>query len=321
MSSIQLRPFVRADRDQLTALVNAHIAAVVPGISVSVQAVLSQLEREPGEFIVDPWVVERATLVAVQRGRIVAAAHLLRYGADERIGETYRGAGEIRWLLYWPPAPYWPDSTDAADVLAVACLAQLDRWGVGRRYADGTLPAPGVYGVPEQWPHVREIYRRAGFTAAGRTEVVFLAAVDDLPTPGALPLVARRSLGVNGTRISAVRDDEVVGHVEVDTNLGDGARLSRWGGWADVGNLCVAEGHRRAGVGTWLVGQAGAWLRLAGVTRLLGYAVAGENGYAAFLHRVGFGELTRTERGLTQAAWTAGPPTSSRTTPAADLLG
>ena len=82
MSSIEVRPFRRGDREQLTALLNAHAAAVVPGVSVSVNAVMSQLERDPGEFKVDPWVIERATLVADQRERIVAAAHLLRYAAD-----------------------------------------------------------------------------------------------------------------------------------------------------------------------------------------------------------------------------------------------
>ena len=81
MSSIEVRPFRRSDRDQLTALVNAHAAAVVPGVSASVNAVLAQLEREPGEFIVDPWVSERLTLVAEQRQRVVAAAHMLREDA------------------------------------------------------------------------------------------------------------------------------------------------------------------------------------------------------------------------------------------------
>lgn len=55
MSQIRVRPFRRSDRHQLTDLVNAHAAAVVPGLGVSVSAMLSQLEREPGEFIVDPW--------------------------------------------------------------------------------------------------------------------------------------------------------------------------------------------------------------------------------------------------------------------------
>jgi hypothetical protein len=34
MSSVEVRPFRRSDRDQLSQLVNAHAAAVVPGMSV-----------------------------------------------------------------------------------------------------------------------------------------------------------------------------------------------------------------------------------------------------------------------------------------------
>ena len=140
MSEVRVRPFRRADREQLTALVDAHIQAVVPGLSVSVNTVLSRLERDPGEFIVDPWVAERATLVAEQRGRVVAAA----------------------------------------DALMTACLAQLRRWEVTHWYADGSLPAPGVYGLPEQWPHIRALHERAGFVHDGPTEVVLLARVDRL---------------------------------------------------------------------------------------------------------------------------------------------
>ncbi|MGH3183749.1 MAG: hypothetical protein ACRDOE_17870, partial [Streptosporangiaceae bacterium] len=79
MSAAQVRSFRRGDRDQLTRLVNAHAEAVVPGMSASVNTVLGSLERQPGEFIEDPWVSERITLVAEQRDRVVAAAHLLRY--------------------------------------------------------------------------------------------------------------------------------------------------------------------------------------------------------------------------------------------------
>ncbi len=39
MSALTVRPFRRDDRDQLTALVNAHVAAVVPGVSVSTNTV------------------------------------------------------------------------------------------------------------------------------------------------------------------------------------------------------------------------------------------------------------------------------------------
>jgi GNAT superfamily N-acetyltransferase len=300
MSSVKVRPFRRSDREQLTALVNAHVQAVVPGVSVSVNTVMSQLGRDPGEFIVDPWVAERVTLVAEQRGRVVAAAHLLRYGVGEVVGESYRDAGEISWLLYWPEATYWPDSVEAADTLIAACLAQLERWGASRWYADGALPAPGIYGVPEQWPHVRATYERAGFVHDGHTEVVLLACVDELPRLSEAPitgLTVRRAVGVNGTRLSACLGDEVLGYIEVETNLAEGGRLAQLGGWADVGNLHVSEPYRRRGIATWLVGQAADWLRLARVERLLDYAWAEHQDRLALLGRLGFRELTRTARG------------------------
>ncbi len=311
MSTVQVRPFRRADREQLTALVNAHVQAVVPGVLVSVNTVLSQLERDPGEFIVDPWVAERATLVAEQRGRVVAAAHLLRYGAGEDVGTGYRGSAEINWLLFWPEASYWPDSADAAGAVMDACLDRLRSWGAERWEADGALPAPGVYGVPEQWPHVQALYERAGFTHRegtgsehdGHTEIVLLAAVDELPRPAAPPvpgLQLGRALGVNGTRLYGSVGDKLVGYIEVDTNLAQGGRLAHLAGWADVGNLHVDEAWRRRGVATWLVGQAADWLRLARVERLLDYAWPEEEAMLALLGRLGFRELTRTARGWTR---------------------
>jgi len=315
MSDVEVRPFRRADRDQLTRLVNAHAEAVVPGMSVSVNTVLSSLERQPGEFIVDPWVSERVTLVAEQRNRVAAAAHLLRYYPDDRAGESARDSGEIRWLLYWPLAPagnpFWPDVTGSAETLIAACADIFGRWGVTRQHADGELPVPGVYGVPEQWPHVAALYRRAGFTHTGHTEVVYLAQVKDLPSADAPPLAGlavRRSVGINGCRFSAVLGEEVIGYIETEV-LDEGERMSRHGGWADVGNLHVASPYRRRGVGSWLLGQAADWLRLAGTSRLLNYAwlegtdPGGLNydDYRAFLPAVGFRELTRTARGWTRA--------------------
>ena len=117
-----------------------------------------------------------------------------------------------------------------------------------------------------------------------------------------------RSVGINGCRLSAVLGEEVIGYIETEI-LDTGERLSRHGGWADVGNLHVASGYRRRGVGSWLLGQAADWLRLAGVSRLLNYAWlegADPDGlsyddYRAFLNAVGFRELTRTARGWTRA--------------------
>ena len=82
---------------------------------------------------------------------------------------------------------------------------------------------------------------------------------------------------MNGTRLSAVRDADVLGYVEIEV-FDDGERLSRRGGWADIGNLHVAEPYRRRGVATWLLGQAAGWLRLAQVGRLLDYAQLDKSG-------------------------------------------
>jgi len=144
MSSVQVRPFHRGDRDQLTQLVNAHAEAVVPGMSVSVSAVLSSLERQPAEFIEDPWESERLTLVAELRNRVAAAAHLRRYFPDERAGSAARDVGEIHWLLYWPQAPAgipcWPDAAGAAEALMAACTSQLGR--LPRAHPDETRVVP-----------------------------------------------------------------------------------------------------------------------------------------------------------------------------------
>lgn len=318
MSTYRVRPFRRSDRDQLTDLVNAHAAAVVPGPGASVATVLSQLEREPGEFILDPWVAERKTLVAEQHNRVAAAAHLLRYAADERVGPAYRGIGEIRWLLFWPEGPvldnpYWSDAGDAAQALMSECIRQFGEWAVTSQEAGGELPVPGVYGVPDQWPHVAALYERAGFVHEGHTEGVYLISVEDLPRPAGPPvpgLSVRRSVGLNGTRLSAVRGEQVIGYIEVELRA-EGERQPRHGGWADVGNLRVTEPYQRRGVATWLLAHAADWLRLAQVERLLDYAwlepdqdETGQDsaGYRAFLAASGFTMLTSTRRGWTRTA-------------------
>jgi GNAT superfamily N-acetyltransferase len=311
MSAIEVRPFRRSDRDQLTQLVNAHAAAVIPGMGASVSTVMSALERQPGEFIEDPWVSERVTLVAEQANRVAAAGHLLRYFPDERAGSAARDVGEIHWLLFWPEAPAgnpcWPDAKAAAEALMAECIRQLEEWGVTRQEAGGELPMPGVYGVPEQWPHISALYERAGFAYAGHTEIIYLASVEDLRCIAEAPIAGlsvRRTVGMNGTRLSAMLGEDVIGYIEVEI-FDEGERLSRNGGWADVGNLHVAVPYRRRGVGSWLLSQAANWLRAADADRLLGYAwLEGTDpggmdyaDYRAFLPAAGFQELTRTRRG------------------------
>lgn len=151
--------------------------------------------------------------------------------------------------------------------------------------ADGTLPAPGVYGIPEQWPHVHAVLEAVGFAPADRTEVVLLADVADLP-PAAGPVV--RTLGVAGTRFSTTD-----GYVEIDTGIGGAGTLTGATGWADVGNLEPGTS------GPVLFGAAGEWLRLAGIPRLLAYAAPADPDLA-LLQSCGFRRLTETRRGFSR---------------------
>ncbi|MER6912578.1 N-acetyltransferase [Streptomyces sp. NPDC000594] len=305
-SSPLVRPFHREDRDQLTALVNAHAAAVVPGAAASVNTVLSSLERCPDEYITDPWVAERATLVVERERRIVAAAHLLRYRDDAEVGPDYRDTGQISWLLHYPEegpepgAPADPGAAHPADLLAAACLARLTRWQVRSRLGDGTLPVPGVYGVPAQWPHIRATLERAGFVHTGDTEILLIAPVTALPAPSGAPLpghTLHRTLGDLGTTRLTLRDgDGEVAYLELDTNLERPERHARSGGTADISALELPDDPAPALL-PWLLGEARRWLELCGVDRVLAYPDEDEPGETAALTAAGFGELTRTARG------------------------
>lgn len=156
-----------------------------------------------------------------------------------------------------------------------------------------------MFGVPSQWPHVEEVLRGAGFVPGSRIELVFLADVGALQrVPSPLPgLHSERTVGVTGTRISALQGGARLGFVEVDLRLGDVGRVPGTAGWADVGNLWVDQTHRRRRIATWLLGEAAEWLRLGHVDRLLDYSAPDEVGYVALLRHAGFAELTRTRRG------------------------
>ena len=314
MPSTHVRPFHRRDRDQLTALVNAHAAAVVPGAGASVATVLSHLERQPGETITDPWVAERVTLVAEQHHALVAAAHLLHYFADDRAGASCRGSGAIRWLLFWPGAPPAIPTGATPPRRPEPCsppASASSGTGVSpARTPTATCPCRACTGYPSSGRTSATCTGGAASRPPGPPRWCTCARVEELPHPGQPPLAGlatRRSVGMNGTRLSAVLDGQVAGHIEVGIFEG-GERLPRHGGWADIGDLHVAPDYRRRGVATWLLAQAGWWLRLAQVSRVLDYAALGTDpagqdytGYRAFLAASGFTELTRTQRGWTRS--------------------
>ena len=143
---------------QLHQLINCHLSGVVPGWGLPASVIARSLRRRRPGGALDPWVVEQATLCAVDGRRLIGAVHLLRYGGGADVGEGYRGAAEIAWLLFWPEAHA------AAERLVAAARGLLQEWETNRVYAcDTSLPVPVVSGVPESWPHVSDALMRAGF--------------------------------------------------------------------------------------------------------------------------------------------------------------
>lgn len=265
----EVRSFARHDRDGLARLANRHIAAVLPGGAVPVATLLSQMERDVSEYIIDPWVIDRHTIVGIDADRVVAAAHLKRYGSDERVSASYSNAAEIAWIISEPD-----QSATGAEVLAAA-MTHMGKWDARTWHADGRLPCLGVGGVSDAWPHVQRLLVDAGFDDdGGQIEIVYAGDIAQVPEPGPAPvngIELRRVLGSLGTSFEAWRGEDCVGVFEVEDGYGvANAQLSRW---ADEGNHWVAPDWRGQGIGTWLVRHACAWLRLGGKDRLLTYAV------------------------------------------------
>ncbi len=289
-----VRRFERRDRDQLTELINLHVAAVIPGVALSVNTVLSQLEREPGESIVDPWVAERCCLVAELEHRIVAAALLHRFRADEDVSHSYRGIGDVRWLV---PAV---DAATEGRALLAAAMDQMRRWGVTAVGFDCALPAPGCYGIPDTMPHLRALLTEAGFGEQTRREFVLAAHCDDLLGADLDGATVVRTVGTLGARFTLSVDEDARGYIEVCQPGADLARSSVATHWADVGNLILADGGAPAVVIPVLLSVAARWLLLGGITRLIAYWGADVDPpcYLTELRRAGFQTLVRNERGF-----------------------
>jgi hypothetical protein len=291
--SVAIRPFERRDRDQLTALVNLHVAAVIPGVVLSVNAVLSQLEREPYENVVDPWVAERRCLVAVLDEDIVAATLLHRFRPDEDVGSAYRGTGEVSWLVCRLDA-----MKGGARVLEAA-LAQMEAWQVTVVRAECNFPALACYGVPDTLPHIRGLLRDAGFGEPTRTEFVLAADCRSLTGRHPPELSRTRTLGLLGARFTLRRNGDEVGLIEVCDHSAEMARSSVAARWADVGNLIVADEGQLSWAMPQLMSVAADWLLLGGITRLVDYWAKDVDppGYLDQLQELGFQRLVVNERG------------------------
>ena len=165
MPTAGVRPFRRSDRDQLTQLINAHAEAVVPGMGAWV-GTHPRRARAPARRVHHRSMGRRAADAGGGAPRSGcgrrAPAALFRRRAGRR-GRPRRRLNRLVPVL-------------AAGSGGQPLLAGRDR---GRRPADGRVhrpvrpvgrdppgehrrqaAVPGIYGIPDQWPHVRALYER-----------------------------------------------------------------------------------------------------------------------------------------------------------------
>ena len=246
----EIRPFLRHDREQLTDLVNAHVKAVIPGCSVPADALLSQMERDPGEYIVDPWVVERETWVAIEDDRARRRGAPAPVRRRRAVGSALRNAAAINWLVCWPA------NLDAGhDLMRARCRAARSVEAAGSRVLDMSLPAPLVYGIHDAWPHLASARSRGRLLRHRRSHRV---AVRDRPRPDryagrgadrrASPM--RRRLHEFGAAFTAMLNGREIGMLEVDDDFTRHGLMLRNDGWADISNVGVAPEHQGIGVGS-----------------------------------------------------------------------
>lgn len=292
---MRVQPFESSHLPQLLDLVNLHLGAVVPGWALSGAFLAEHLERDYTEPLTDPWVEERATLCAVDGNRLLAVAHLLRYGEGGEVGESYRGAGEIDWFVALP------GRGEASTSVLASAREHFANWKVRREYGwTSGLPTVPMIGVPESWPHIAAVLEDTGYgpEPGHHREAIYGGKLGDVPVPSEPPvagLAVRRTVGSWGTRFSAVTGSEEVGFCEVMPDVTRGGLLPSLRGWADLQEIWVREEWRDRGIGGYLIRHAVVWLRLAGCDRIV-FNVAAPNeaaGAGRFYRRFGWEVFVR----------------------------
>jgi GNAT superfamily N-acetyltransferase len=278
---------------QLSYLLNSHFNVIIPGWSLTENHIEKKLYRNPGEYIIGPWVVERKTLLVIERERVVAAAHLMRYGTGEEVGENYQNVGEIAWLLFWPR------HDDAAQTLLQACHDQMRAWTVKDTFIWNGSMMSTCAGIPPEWPHIIALFTNAGYAPdIDSGEAIYGGWLHGIPLPGDAPVAGvevRRMMRGAGVAFVAFAGDQEIGLCLCDVDLTDGNARPALKGWAQLDSMDVEEAWRNRGIGTWLVRHAVEWMRLAGCDRITLSVLPDdeERGAGRFYQRFGWQPFTR----------------------------
>ncbi len=287
---VQIAPLDRSHMFQVMRLVNSHLNTVVPGWNLTPDYFWEHLKRNPREEVVDPWVVERKSIVGIVRDRVCAAAHLLRYGDDTR----WKGVGDIAWILFWP------GEREIGEAVLTECRRQMDAWQVKDEKIWGNgLSVPICLGVPEVWPHIIGLMEQFGYSANEEVdESVYGGTLNGISAPGKPPVrgvTIDRDVGRLGTRFVVRLDGRNVGQCECISDLTEGGQLPALMGWAELSEVETSDSMRNKGIGSWVVRHAVEWLRLAKCDRVV-LSVAREDeqaGAGRFYNRFGWMPLVR----------------------------
>ena len=281
------------DLEQLRDLFNGHIGVLVPGWSLPGEFIAARLKRNPDQYIVDPWVEYRRTVVGYKAGRLCAAAHILRYAQDS--------PGSGQWLLDW--FLFWPEHQDVGERLLERRCSELSSQGVKEILLNQDLFVPVISGIPSCFPHIREVVEQLGFSVddSGSVEFIYGGLVPEpLEMPSPLNgLHLRRCMGDFGTRFVAVHNNKEIAECECVLDLSKGGDLPCMAGWAELTEVYTNEAWRNKGVGSWLVNHAVEWLRTGGYSRVM-FCVAEEDhaaGAGRFYERFGWRQLFSVARG------------------------
>ena len=289
-------PYEPSHLPQLQKLINGHLGAVMPGWALPAGFIADRLTRDPEQYVTDPWVTERKTLCGMERGRVCAAAHLLRYSGPQD-NPHYRNAADVAWFVAWP------DSGGAAEAILGAVRRQVLDWGVDRTGLSHGMPGAICYGIADSWPHIAGYLNDAGCVLTpGCVDTLYAGPLTGIEPPGDAPaqeVYLQRGIAITEASFFAMVNGEEIAHCEVVADMTLGGELPALAGWSELSSLLLDEEWRNRGVGTWLVRHAVAWLRLAGRERIV-VAVAEEDeraGAGRFYRRFGWQPVTRLDKG------------------------
>jgi ribosomal protein S18 acetylase RimI-like enzyme len=290
-----IRAFQPEDLSQLTQIINTHISMLIPTWELPSELILSRLEKNPDEPVIDPWVIERATFCAFVGENLVAAAHLLRYGDTETVNENHHNHGDIAWFVFEPAF-----ESEAKELLS-ACHAQMRDWQVKTLGAwESGLYVPCFTGISDNWPHIGKLFYEAGYRPnPERAEAVFGGGFDGVYSPRELPdkFAMKHRITANEIAIGLHRYGERVATIEARIDCSENDTKPALKTWAELSEVEVAETWRRRGVGTMLIDYLVFLLKDAGASQVV-FSVAKDDeeaGAGAFYRSLGFKPFSRSQ--------------------------